>query len=232
MTRLLVFAVLLGCVACSPDEAPAEPVAEAAVAPTPAATPLTRGKYAPRDECGELEGARAFRDRFEAAVRARDTDALVALAAADIILDFGGGGGATELRRQLEDPSGLLWNELTELPALGCAVDERGELTIPWFFAQDFGEIDPYEILLVIGEDVPVRATADPASRQLDSVSWDIVSVSPEPVGRNDKFHPVVLADGRHGYIEAARLRHLLDYRLIAASRNGKWGITVLIAGD
>src|SRR5688500_16321625 len=115
MRMSLAIALLLTCAGCSKDDAPAEQVAEAAaevVAPAEEPAPLAKGEWAPRDECGKVEGAVAFRQRLAAAVEGRDADALIALAAEDIQLDFGGGAGTAELRARLADASSGLWHEL------------------------------------------------------------------------------------------------------------------------
>jgi hypothetical protein len=180
MKAALPFALLLTCAACSQDDAPAEEISEAAeeiVAPEPA--PLAKGEWAPRDDCGAVEGATQFRERLAAAVEARDADALVALAAEDIKLDFGGGEGTAELRIRLADESRDLWNELDALVALGCSANEQGGITIPWYFDQDLGEADPYAAMLVIGEDVPVLTAPRPAAERLDVISWDLVEPAP-----------------------------------------------------
>jgi hypothetical protein len=231
-TALLLLPVLLACVGCSQDDAPSEQVAEAAeeiVAPSPEPAPFAAGKWAPRDECGSVEGAAAFRERLAVAVQARDPDALAELAAEDIKLDFGGGEGAAELRSRLDSPDYELWDELDALMTLGCAANEEGGITIPWYFAQDLGEIDPYTAWLVIGEDVPIYAARD-GDRRSGALSWDLVEVAdwdPE-----QPRQPVSLADGVSGFIATEKLRSLIDYRLIASSRNGRWRITTLIAGD
>src|SRR5688500_15717313 len=129
MRIFLPLALLLTCAACSQDDAPAEEIAEAAeevVAPASEPAPLAKGEWAPRDDCGQVEGAGAFRERLAAAVEARDAEALVALAASDILLDFGGGSGTAELRARLEDASFDLWDELDALLALGCAANDQG----------------------------------------------------------------------------------------------------------
>ena len=231
MKAALPFALLLTCAACSPDDAPVEEVAEAAeeiVAPEPA--PLAKGEWAPRDECGAVEGAARFRERLAAAVEARDADALVALAAEDIELDFGGGAGSAELRARLADEDGGLWDELDALMALGCAANDEGGITIPWYFAQDMGEVDPFAAFLVTGEDVPVLTAPSVSADRLDKVSWDLVelgSYQPEK-----PFQEIKVADGGTGFIATDKLRSLVDYRLIASSRNGRWRITAFIAGD
>ena len=45
-------------------------------------------------------------------------------------------------------------------------------------------------------------------------------------------FQKVRLQDKTEGYIASASLRSLIGYRLIASSRNSKWSITSLVAGD
>ena len=233
MRRLLAIVLLVSCAACSREDAPVEEIAEAAeeiVDPAAEPTPLAKGRWAPRDTCAEVEGADRFRQRLSAAVEARDTDALVALAAEDIKLDFGGGAGAAELRARLEDDSRNLWGELDTLMALGCSANEQGGITIPWYFDQDMGPIDPFMGMLVTGEDVPVFAGPDPDSRRLTQVSWDVVEIAsfdPEKPRQQ-----IELAEDETGFIATDKLRSLIDYRLIASSRNGRWRITSFIAGD
>src|SRR5688500_628335 len=134
MRSMFAIALLLACAACSQEDAPADEVAAAAeeiVDPAAQPSPLARGKWAPRDDCAEIEGADRFRQRLAAAVEGRDADALVALAAEDIQLDFGGGEGTAELRARLDAPDYDLWDELDELMGLGCAANEQGGITIP-----------------------------------------------------------------------------------------------------
>jgi len=228
----LAIALLLSCAACDQDDAPAEDVAEAAeqlVAPT-APSPLARGKWAPQDTCANVEGADEFRTRLGAAIRARDVDAVVALAADDVKLDFGGGEGSAELRQRLGDPSLGLWDELDALMALGCSANDLGGITIPWFFDQDLGDADPYFAMLVTGEDVPLRERPDPASKAVATISWDLVEIA--TLDPESDWQRVELGDGKIGFIATDKLRSVIDYRLTASSRNGRWRIISFVAGD
>jgi len=233
MKRVLAIALLLTCAACSQEEAPADEVAEVAediVAPAPEPTPLARGEWAPQDECAEVEGAAAFRRQLAAAVEARDADALVALTAEDIKLDFGGGAGKQELRARLNDEARNLWDELDALMALGCSANDQGGITIPWYFDQDMGASDPFQTWLVTGEEVPILTAPRASAERLDLVSWDLVeAVSYDPEA---PFQEIKVADGGTGFIASDKLRSLVDYRLIASSRNGRWRITSFVAGD
>lgn len=228
----LAIALLLSCAACSREDAPAEDVAEAAeqlVAPA-SPSPLARGKWAPQDTCARVEGADQFRRQLAAAVRARDVDGVLALAADDVKLDFGGGAGRAELRSRLADESLGLWSELDALMALGCSANDEGGITIPWFFDQDLGAEDPYFAMLVTGEDVPLLERPDPASRPLATISWDLVEIA--SLNPESAFQRVEASDGKVGFIATDTLRSLIDYRLTASSRNGRWRVISFVAGD
>jgi hypothetical protein len=229
----LAIALLLGCAACSSEDAPAEDVERAAaklVAPSAPESPLAKGRFAPQDTCAEIEGADQFRTRLAAAVKARDIDGVVALAADDVKLDFGGGGGSAELRKRLADESLGLWGELDALMALGCSANEQGGITIPWFFDQDIGEADPYFAMLVTGEDVPLLERPDPASKPVATISWDLVEIA--SLNPESAYQRVEFGDKKVGFIATDKLRSLIDYRLTASSRNDRWRIISFVAGD
>ena len=229
----VAIALLLTCAACDQADAPAEDVAEAAeklVEPSAPESPLAEGKWAPQDTCAELEGADQFRIRLAAAIKARDIEGVVALAAEDVKLDFGGGGGRAELRQRLADDSLGLWGELDALMALGCSANEQGGITIPWFFDQDLGDTDPYFAMLVTGEHVPLLERPDPASKPLATISWDLVEIA--SLNPESAFQRVEFGDGKVGFIASDKLRSLIDYRLTASSRNDRWRIISFVAGD
>ncbi|OYW45309.1 MAG: hypothetical protein B7Z08_10580 [Sphingomonadales bacterium 32-68-7] len=228
--------LLLAC-ACDPGTAPAEQVAEKAaekaaaiVDPPPAAAePLAKGRYAPRNECVEIADATDFRQQIIEAVQLRDTDALLQLVADDVKLDFGGGAGKAELRKRLGDPALGLWRKLDALLPLGCAKGAQGGITIPWIFAQD-PPVDPFAGMLVTGEDVSVLPRPVATAAPIGTVSWDVVEVTGfEPEAA---FQRIMLPDKREGFIASDKLRSLVDYRLLASSRNGVWSVTSFVAGD
>ena len=229
----LAIALLLSCAACNSEDAPAEDVEQAAeqlVAPSAPESPLAKGKWAPQDTCAEVEGADEFRTRLAAAIKARDVDGVVALAAEDVKLDFGGGAGGAELRKRLADPSLGLWGELDTLMALGCSANEEGGITIPWFFDQDIGNTDPYYAMLVTGEDIPLLERPDSASKRVATISWDLVEIA--SLNPESPYQRVEYGEGKVGFIASDKLRSLIDYRLTASSRNDRWRIISFVAGD
>ena len=215
----------------SPRPVPSEPPVESA--PVVVAKPAS---YPPKDECATLPGFAAFRAALFGAVGKRDAAALVALADPAINLDFGGGSGPDELRKRLTD-SPVLWGELAALDGLGCAND-GGVVTIPWIFSRLPDAADAYTAMLVTGQGVPLRSKAGAQAREVVRLDWALVdAVAPlAPVAtRPPTYREVTWGGGNkatRGFVESAKLRDVLDYRLIADRQNGEWKITAFVAGD
>lgn len=196
------------------------------------AEPALPAAYPPRDECAGLPGFAAFRTKVFAAAKARDADALATLADAKINLDFGGGSGPEELRKRLADPKSGLWEEIAALRDLGCAHD-RGVATMPWIFARlPETYADGATAMYGTGPTLSLRARPASDARLLARLTWPVVELEGPGFDPQARFARVRLSDGTIGYMETARLRSLLDYRLIADRQGGEWKITALIAGD
>lgn len=252
MKRFVVGVALTALAACSQNDAPSEQLAAEAEKMVEVATgdetpaPAGPGPLAPRNECGDLPGATPFLAMLRYAVEVRDTDVLVALAADDVKLSFGGDGGSDTLRKDLDADGSTLWDEISDLTALGCAANGQGGITLPWYFEQKI-EGDPFMTMIALGEEVPVHAKPLASSPRIASLSWEAVEVdgdevadqTAKPAGEGDqtrwrKIHLAAQAEQEavEGYVRARQLRSVIDYRLIASSRNGRWRITALIAGD
>lgn len=204
------------------------------VSPAHAGEGAGGASFEPRNECRGDPGAAAFLDALAAAVDARDSAALVALAADDVHLDFGGGEGRDELRARLdggEEYYGDLWRELSAVLSLGCASDGDGFITLPWYFAQNFEVLDPFSTMLTIRPDVKVRATPSGEGKLVATLNWDPVELA-ESHDPEVAFVEVILPDRSRGYVETAALRSLIDYRLVAEKTDEGWRISAFVAGD
>ena len=62
------------------------------------------------------------------------------------------------------------------------------------------------------------------------AISWDVVRIA--TLKPDDDFQRVEAKDGTSGYVATDKLRSLIDYRLLASSRNGRWRIVSLVSGD
>jgi hypothetical protein len=236
MRRLLSIPLLLLSLACrenpSPESqavttaaAPAAPAAPAASAPPIVAGP----KLLPVDEASGDPSFAAYRDELLAAVRRRDATAVAALADPKIRTSFGGGGGADDLRRTLEQPG--MWDDLEQLLTQGGSF--RGEGTgrsfwAPYVYSAWPDAHDPFEFLAITGKDVPLRESQDPGSPTIATLSYDIVERAGEP----GNLRHVKTADGKTGWVEAHDVRSPIGYRAGFLKSDGKWRMNALVSGD
>ena len=200
--------------------------------PAPVAAPALAASYPPRDECAKLPGFAAFREALFAAVAKRDAAALARLADPAVNLDFGGGSGPDELRKRLEG-NPALWGELAALADLGCAAD-GGVATLPWIFSRMPDSVDAFQTLLVTGSGVPLRVKPAADARELAKLDWALIEAvgPPDSAAALREVTSGPKSEGVRGFVESAKLRSLLDYRLIADRQDGEWKVTAFVAGD
>lgn len=221
--------------ACSAESRTPE-TALAVVDPVPVAMEdgtLAEGPYAPLDECADLPGFVSFRGALMAAIKQRDSGAMVALSHPAIELDFGGGAGIDEFRRRL-DADDTLWEALDDLAPLGCASVRRDNAAMPWIFEHAPESGDPFETYYVVGNDIALRDNPAATSARRGVLSHDFVTPVDAEAEAVDGFVQVrSLTDtSLSGYVAEANLRSLVDYRLIADRSDRGWEITAFIAGD
>ena len=204
----------------------------AAVSLTAASSPPP-AKLPPVDQCSAEPGFGAFKETLKQAVERRDGDALLALLAPDVLVNFGGETGRDAFARQWDLKAGSpheLWQQLTDILALGCA-RTGSALIMPSLAAQfDSDDEGVFEKLIVVSPAAELRAQPAADSDRIQSLSWDVVTGLERR--REDDLVKVRLADGREGWIAGRLLRSPLDYRAVIEKRGGQWMITAFVAGD
>jgi hypothetical protein len=189
----------------------------------------------PVDQCASDPSFVAFRNELLSAIERRDRDAVLALVANDIEVDFGGGAGREEFARTwaLDRPrASPLWSELRQALSLGCARDPAGEYyaSPSMYMADESIFPDPFTAAVAIRPDAQLRAAPDAGSALVATLNWHVLTV-PE-WDRESAWQRVELADGRRGHVRSEDLRSAVDYRAIFERVDGRWRITAFIAGD
>lgn len=240
---LLLASVLFAC-ARDTDTPPAvattatatapETAAPAASAPPPAQAPAAPRVDGPKlpfvDEASQDPSFVAYRDRLIAAVRARDTKAVLELSDPAIRTSFGDTGGHADLARRLEKPGHF--QELEAILTLGGTFRGEGaqrSFWAPYVYSTFPDEHDAFEHVAVISDDAPLREQPSPDARVIATLSRDIVAGN---VGERTDWMQVRTADGKTGYVESRHVRSPIDYRAGFMKTDAGWRMNVLVAGD
>jgi hypothetical protein len=229
--KKLALALLL-VTACKRAEVaePAAPQAEAPQAPPPVtATTATTAPAAPAvdgpklafvDDAAKDPSFAAFRDQLLTAVRARDTKTVFALSDPHIRTSFGGDAGHESLTENH-------WKALEEILPMGGSFRE-GMFWAPYVYSAWPEAHDAFESLAVIGDNVPLRESADANATAIATLSRDIVKRAGEP----GTWQRVTTADGKTGFVESKLVRSPVDYRAGFLKTDAGWRMNALVAGD
>lgn len=239
MKKLALALVLLA--ACNRDPAErgtapvstTQPATDTATITAPAQPPapaVTGPKLAFVDEGPRDPSFAAYRDQLLAAVRARDTKAVIALADPKIRTSFGGDRGSADLERLLvvANPDGF---SILEQVLTNGGTFREGSFWAPYVYSAFPDEHDAFTMLAVTGDDIPLRASGDPNAPVLATLSRDIVERVSQP-NHTGPWIEVKTADGKTGFVEAQYVRSPVDYRAGFNKGPNGWRMTALVAGD
>lgn len=187
----------------------------------------------PVDEASKQADFLAFRQQLSSAVARHDAKALLAVVDKNIHMSFGDDNGIENFKAawKLNKPNSLLWKELGTVLALGGKFENRNTFVAPYVFAVWPDDKDAFEYTAVVGKDVRVRTKPDLKSPVLTTLSYVILPLV-STVKSAANWVAVRAPNGKTGYISSAYARSSVDYRAYFEKKNGKWKMTVFIAGD
>ncbi|HVQ43102.1 MAG TPA: SH3 domain-containing protein [Vicinamibacterales bacterium] len=186
----------------------------------------------PVDEASRQPEFFTFRARLQAAVAAKDLDAVVAASDPNIKLGFGGEDGTALLRENLSKPkSDGLWKEIARVLALGGAFRGPSTFHAPYVSSNWPDGADSFECAAIIGGNVIVRRDPAPDAAVVTRTSYSIVRVLSNRPGFDDWGH-IRLSNGQEGFVRNDFLMGATGLRAIFALTNGQWRMESLVAGD
>lgn len=191
------------------------------------------------DEAAQDAAFLAYRDALVAAIAARDAEAVAGMADAEIVLSFGDDGGREVFYSWLTEgpwdgfePAEDFWRELETVLALGGRFDGPEVFSAPYYWSAELPEtLDPYATYIVIADGTPMLSAPAPDAKVLAGLPAGAV-VETVADDWDQPFHLIRRADGSQGYMAAADLRALIDYRAIFERGKGGWRMTIFVAGD
>ena len=192
-----------------------------------------QGKLPPIDEGTRDPSFRTFRQELLAAIDRKDIATLEALLSPNILNSFGGESGIEEFRAKWSpnSPSTTLWRELGEVVRRGGTFDREGRFFAPYVYSLFPDGLDPFEHLVVIRSTI-LRKRPDPGAASLQRLDHDIVDFVDAYEKQPRFWRHVRTASGNEGYVPARDVRSPIDYRAIFERIEGRWRISVFVAGD
>jgi hypothetical protein len=188
----------------------------------------------PIDQCGDDPAFVEYREKLTGAIALKDADALRPLVDLKIKYSFGpdgddGWSGFVRIWNLDRPADSELWLELSQVLNLGCEWDD-GQPTAPGNFSR-LSEFDhPLPVYFAVQKRAALRTRPDdsaPLVMELeDHVLLENFDVAPEG------WLNAQLTDGRTGFVRMSAVRSAIDYRAGFEKRDGKWVMTIFIAGD
>lgn len=205
--------------------------------------PTARGtqtrKLYPVDDAAKDPTFFTFRARLIQAVQRRDATYLLSILSPKISNSFGGSEGVAEFKAMWkpESSQSRVWTELAKVLSLGGAFDKDGSFSAPYLHASwPESEGDGFDLGVIVGENVRVRAAPQISASVIQNLSFDIVDVpdwkTAQVRGEKRNWVKVKLAGGQTGYVAEEFIRSPIDYRAIFEKQDGRWLMTAFIAGD
>lgn len=202
-------------------------------------SPLIAGaprKILPVDEAERDPAFFLFRARLMEAVAAHDAKELAGFLSPKIMIGVGGESGIADFMKQWrpEEKNSKLWSELGRVLALGGKFSRDGGFSAPYFYAAwpESDDVDPFEWVAVVGDNVRVREKPHVQSPVVGRVSFELVRVAEQQDGASDEWTKVNLADGKQGFIASRFVGSSIGYRAVFQREDGKWRLSAFLAGD
>jgi hypothetical protein len=195
----------------------------------------------PVDEAKKDTSFFAFRTKLVEATKKRDAKFVLSIVDRNIKNGFGGNDGIAEFIKawKINSPSSEFWSEFLPVITGGGSFikDGSNKLFFAPFTFNSFPEnIDAFSHSVIFGTKVSLRSKADANSRAVANLSYNIVEILESVKDSNNSekvaWYEVKTLGGKRGFVKAEFVRSPIDYRAGFERKNGKWKMTIFVAGD
>jgi len=180
-----------------------------------------------------------FRNALKGIVARKDAPALLKTVAPDIRNTFGDTNGAANFVAiwKPADPKSEVWRVLDLVLALGGTFDNKTTFVAPYVFSTFPDDLDAFETVVVTADGAVMRKKPGAAAPIVRTLDHDILTLvgsitkSQHQAGPDDWLAVRDVA-GRGGFVRQREVRSAVDFRAYFKKRQGRWRMTILIAGD
>jgi hypothetical protein len=198
----------------------------------------------PIDEAKLDPSFHSFRTRVIEAAETHDAKFILSILDPKIELSFGGDSGIQDFKKiwGIEKPGSKFWEEFLPVIKNGGSFFRNGRQRTNTFFApytfNSFpADLDSFEHSVIFGSNVNLRERADPTSKVIATLSYNIVQVENdenEAGAETDmpEWYRVKTLGGLRGYVKAEYVRSPIAYRAGFEKKRGVWKMIAFISGD
>ncbi|MEL6617205.1 MAG: SH3 domain-containing protein [Bacteroidota bacterium] len=194
----------------------------------------------PVDEGAQDASFVAFRSRLLAAAAARDTAAVLNAFSPEATISFGatatGPAGVREVWFDNQHGGDEdLWTALVRTVSMGSIV-ESGVVTTPYVFLGIPQGLEPFEHVVIVGEQVRIRNAPSLSSGVLTSVTHSVIPTAYQDASPTEAdgyvWIPVRLENGERGWVAEDFVWSPVGLRAGFEKQGSTWKILYFVAGD
>jgi len=187
------------------------------------------------DEASRQPDFFSFRAQLQTSLARHNADAVIAILDPNIKLSFGGDDGIENFRRMWRptEADSELWAELGAVLALGGTFSSESSFTAPYVFSKWPDRFDGFEHVALIAANVRIRSAPQADASTVASLSFAILPVArANGIVEADGWTAVQLDGKQTGYVASHFVRSPISYRAMFNKTNGRWLMTLFLAGD
>lgn len=200
-------------------------------------------KVLPVDEGKRDASFSRFRQKTLQAAKRRDVKYILSIVDANIKNSFGGNDGIREFREmwKINRPQSKFWAEFITALSNGGTFDKESKnkmFLAPYTFTGFPDDLDAFDYHAIFGNNVNLRSKPDGSAPVVAGLSYNIVKVdfanSVADTAQEGEYVwlKIETLGGKKGFVKAEYVRSPIDYRAIFEKKNGKWKMTIFLAGD
>jgi len=203
------------------------------------------GKVNPVDEGQMNTDFRDFRRDLMNAVSRKDASHIMGVLSDEIKYSFDEDNGKEGFKKawklDVNSTESTLWQELNKILALGGTFENREQsvFTAPYIYTTFSQGHDPTEYAVVTGQGVRLREKPSRGSRNLATLSYDIVRLLPDPNPRRERiakerhyWRKVQMENGTVGYVYGKYVHSPTDYRISFEKEGKDWKMFMFVKGE